>query len=107
MLEDIAYASPERNRAFGSEGHNNTVKAIEEELKALGDYYDITLQQFEALYSEGNASFSANGVDQQGSLLTFSPTGQVDAPLAAVANLGCNAVRQIDNLRRTCIARLI
>lgn len=88
-LEDIAYATPGRNRVMGSEGHNNTVAYLVESLEALGDYYTVTTQPFMALYAEGDATLFVDGMDQGGVYFEYSPGGNVTAPFVAVANLGC------------------
>jgi carboxypeptidase Q len=91
-LEDFAYATPGRNRVFGSPGHNATVNWLFDELSALNDYYTVTLQPFEALFSDGNASLIVNGVDQGANILTYTPSGTlVNTPVIAVSNFGCNS----------------
>ena len=91
-LEGFAYATPERNRVFGSPGHNATVNWLYEELSSLDDYYTVSLQPFEALFSDGNESFTVNGIDQNATLLTYTPSGVAqNASIIAIPNLGCNA----------------
>ncbi|KAK3075991.1 hypothetical protein LTR53_000168 [Teratosphaeriaceae sp. CCFEE 6253] len=90
-LEDIAYATPGRNRVMGSAGHNGTVAYLVESLSALGDYYNVTVQPFIALYAEGEGTLAVDGVDQGAIYFEYSPGGNVTAPLVAVSNLGCNA----------------
>lgn len=91
-LEDFAYATSERNRVFGSPGHNATVNFLFDELSSLDDYYTVSLQPFEALFSDGDESFTVNGADQNATLFTYTPSGLlVDTPIVAVSNLGCEA----------------
>lgn len=91
-LEDFAYSTTERNRVFGSPGHNATVNWLYDELSSLNGYYSVSLQPFVALFSEGDASFTVNGADQSANLLTYTPSGVVpDTSLIAIPNLGCNA----------------
>ncbi|KAK7550239.1 hypothetical protein IWX49DRAFT_235966 [Phyllosticta citricarpa] len=92
-LQDIAYATPGRNRVFGSQGHNDTVAYIVELLTTppFNDYYDVTTQSFQAEYSAGNASLLVDGTDRGVSLMTYSPSGSVSAPLVQVRNPGCSA----------------
>ena len=90
-LQDIAYETEGRNRVFGSPGHENTVKYITNHLEELGDYYDISLQPFDALYSAGEASLAIGDEDQGASLFTFSASGTVEAPFVVVNEVGCNA----------------
>lgn len=91
-LEGFAYATKERNRVFGSPGHNATVNYLYGQIAALSDYYTVELQPFVELYSAGSASLAANGGEQEASLLTYSPSGEFSEPLIAVANFGCEAV---------------
>ena len=91
-LQDIAYATEGRNRVFGSPGHENTVKYLQETLEALDGYYDIQLQPFNALYATGNASLFINEEDQSAFLFSFSPSGSVEAPFVVVNDVGCNSV---------------
>jgi carboxypeptidase Q len=92
ILEDFAYDTPERNRVFGSPGHNATVNWLYDELSSLDDYYDVTLQPFEALFSAGNASFVVNSVEQNATLFSYTPSGSaLNTSIVAVSNLGCNS----------------
>ena len=78
-------------RAFGSLGHNATLSYI----KGLLDrtkFYDTVYQTFPYLYSDGNATFSANGTSYSASWFTYGPAGDVTAPLVIVNDLGCEAV---------------
>ena len=90
-LEDIAYATPGRNRVMGSPGHNNTVAYLVESLEAFGDYYNVGVQPFIGLYAEGESTLTVDGESQGGDYFTYSPGGNVTAPIIAVLNLGCNA----------------
>lgn len=78
-------------RVFGSVGHNATVNYIKSTLDKTG-FYHTQLQTFPLLYSDGNATFSAGGVDYKADWFTYGPSGDVDAPLVAVNSLGCNQV---------------
>ncbi|KAI0458875.1 aminopeptidase Y [Xylaria acuta] len=91
-LEDIAYATPTRNRVHGSEGHKNTVKYFKDTLEALGDYYKIELQEYTTEVTLASSeAFSIDGVDFTTSSFEFGNNGTwTDVPLANVANLGCN-----------------
>ncbi|KAL8880194.1 MAG: hypothetical protein Q9192_008069 [Flavoplaca navasiana] len=91
ILEGFAYATPERNRVFGSPGHNATVNYLYDQIAALSDYYTVELQPFVELYTAGNASLKVAGVDQGAALFTYSPSGQFVQPLITVANNGCVA----------------
>ena len=91
-LQDIAYATEGRNRVFGSPGHENTVKYLQESLEALEGYYDIQLQPFSALYASGNASLSIDDEDQNAFLFSFSPSASIKAPFVVVNDVGCNSV---------------
>jgi carboxypeptidase Q len=99
-LEDFAYSTPDRNRVFGSPGHNATVNWLQDELSSLDDYYDVSLQPFEALFSGGNASFSVNGIDQNATLLTYTPSGAAfNTTILPIPNLGCNATDYPSNTK--------
>ncbi|KAI8948730.1 aminopeptidase Y [Xylaria longipes] len=91
-LEDIAYATPARNRVHGSEGHTNTVKYVKDTLEALGDYYTIELQEYATEVTLASSqAFSADGVDFATESFEFGNNGTwTDVPLANVANLGCD-----------------
>lgn len=91
-LQDIAYASPDRNRVFGSEGHNATTNYLYDTIAALGEYYTVEFQYFVETYSGGNVTLTtADGQNVDASLFTYSPNGRVIQPLVAVSNLGCSA----------------
>lgn len=78
---------------MGGAAHNDTVNYIYNTLTALGDYYDVQKQEWSSLIqTEGNATFSANDVPLQADVLSYSPSGDVTAPLVLVNNLGCDAV---------------
>lgn len=91
-LEAFAYATQERNRVFGSPGHNATVNYLYDQIAALNDYYTVEFQPFVELYSAGSASVAANGADQGAGLFTYSPSGEFSETLVPVANFGCEAV---------------
>ncbi|GAP85132.1 putative aminopeptidase y [Rosellinia necatrix] len=90
-LEDIAYATPARNRVHGSDGHKGTVKYFKDTLEALGDYYKVELQEFTTEVTLASATaFSVDGVDFTTSSFEFGNNGTwTDLPLVNVANLGC------------------
>ncbi|KAI9680665.1 MAG: Leucyl aminopeptidase yscIV [Caeruleum heppii] len=90
-LEGFAYATPERNRAFGGTGHNATVNWIYNRIAELSDYYTVEFQPFVEQYSDGSAKFVAGGKDQGAELFTYAPSGSVTQDIVPVANLGCNA----------------
>lgn len=77
-----------------SEGHNNTIKYIVDQLEALGGYYDVVLEPFNTtLQLSGNGSLTVNGVLYETTVLDFSPSVSVpNATIVPVANLGCDAV---------------
>lgn len=89
-LQDFAYAYPERNRVFGGQAHNDTVNFLAQTLEQTG-YYDVEVQPFVELYSGGSSSLAINGVETNQTLLTYTPSGTVNATLVAVNNLGCEA----------------
>lgn len=89
QLQDFAYAYPERNRVFGGQAHNDTVNFLAQTLEQTG-YYDVVIQPFVELYSGGNSSLTINGAETNQSLLTYTPSGNLNASLVRVNNLGCN-----------------
>ncbi|KAI1336891.1 Zn-dependent exopeptidase [Xylariaceae sp. FL0016] len=92
-LEDIAYATPNRNRVHGSEGHLNSVAYFVRELEALGDYYAVEKQAFTTEVTMASSSaLSVNGEAVEAGPFSFSNNGTwSDAPLVPVADLGCGA----------------
>lgn len=90
QLQDFAYAYPERNRVFGGQAHNDTVNFLAQVLEQTG-YYDVEIQPFVELYSGGNSTLSINGQETNQTLFSYTPSGQVNASLVAVNNLGCDA----------------
>jgi hypothetical protein len=97
QLEDFAFASDERNRLIGSPGHNDTVHWLKDTLESLDGFYNVSLQNFLTVVQfNGTINTFAVGTSTPPaaliSLLEYSPTGNVTAPLAVVSNVGCNAV---------------
>ena len=90
-LEAAAYSTPQRNRVFSSQGHLNTLDFIEGYLDTVSDYYTYYRQPFEALYSQADGNFSVDGTAYNPIIFEYSPSGQITAPLVAVANVGCEA----------------
>lgn len=96
-LQDIAYATEGRNRVFGSEGHKDTVDYILEQLGDVAHYYDIQVQEFDALFSDGNASLrvvspsAPTGTEIETMMYSFSPPGNISAEVVVIPGLGCNA----------------
>ncbi|KKZ61809.1 aminopeptidase [[Emmonsia] crescens] len=89
-LEDIAYATPERNRVFGTKGHNDTVDYLVRELEKTG-YYDVSKQKQVHLWSKSTATMKVNGEDKEVSPMTYSPSGEAKTEIVLVNNLGCVA----------------
>ena len=78
-------------RVFGSLGHNATLNYIKGLLDKT-NFYDTVYQTFPYFYSDGSATFSANGTSYSTSWFTYGPAGNVTAPLVIVNDLGCEAV---------------
>ncbi|PFH47515.1 hypothetical protein AMATHDRAFT_67596 [Amanita thiersii Skay4041] len=76
------------SRAFGSQGHNETVDYIKSRLDATG-YYDTQLQTLQEFYSHGTASLSVDGQAYNATWPLYSPGGHVTGPLVTVNNFGC------------------
>lgn len=90
-LEAIAYSTPLRNRVMGSEGHNLTIDWITGYLDEMSDYYTYEVQPFIALFSNANGTLAINGEDVETEVFEYSPSGDVEAEIVAVDNLGCEA----------------
>lgn len=90
-LQSIAYSTPDRNRAIFTPGHVGTVSWIYDQMKALGDYYDVYYHTFALAQAYGNFS-TADGTSTNAIALTFSPLGSVTAEVSYVPNLGCAEV---------------
>lgn len=86
-LQDFADANG-GNRVFGSGGHNATVDWLVETLEATG-YYDVEKQPFTELYAEADGTFSAGGEVIETETFSYTPGGEVTAPIVLVNNLGC------------------
>ncbi|OAX81393.1 hypothetical protein ACJ72_04265 [Emergomyces africanus] len=89
-LQDLAYATPERNRVFGTKAHNDTVDYLIRELKKTR-YYDVTKQEQVHLWSMSNATLKVNGEDKEVSPMTYGPSGETNTDIVLVNNLGCVA----------------
>jgi Zn-dependent M28 family amino/carboxypeptidase len=94
QLQDFAYSYPARNRIMGGSAHNDTVNWIKKELESTS-YYDVTLQPFSnyAMLEGKINSFTIGGKAINSTLFEYSNStdGLLTAPLAIVANLGCEA----------------
>ncbi|KAF2432218.1 Zn-dependent exopeptidase [Tothia fuscella] len=93
-LEQLAYASPLKNRLMGTKGHNDTVTYLYNQLTspALGGYYNVTIQPWQGVVQvSGVGSFSTNNAIKNVTVAQFSPSGNVTSTIVAVSNLGCNA----------------
>jgi Iap family predicted aminopeptidase len=88
QLEAFSLLTPEKNRVFGSPGHNATVNYIYDTLVKTGKY-DVTLQPFVETYSQGTADLTVNGEDIDASYFTYIKTSKVEGSLVAVRGLGC------------------
>ncbi|XDG04363.1 hypothetical protein ABKA04_003978 [Annulohypoxylon sp. FPYF3050] len=102
-LEDIAYATSRRNRVHGTEGHLNSVQYFVDQLNSLGDYYDISLQEYTTEVTlEAHAELSVSGETLEAGGFSFGNNGTwTDTPLVTVANLGCVAEDHPDTLSGT------
>ncbi|KAF6743008.1 hypothetical protein DFP72DRAFT_1021496 [Ephemerocybe angulata] len=75
-------------RAFGSKGHEATIHYVKKLLERTG-YYDVEFQTFTWPYSESTSKLTVDGQDVWTSTFTYAPGGDVTAPIALVANDGC------------------
>ena len=94
-LQDIAYDTPKRNRFLGTQGHNDTVKWIYNQLTSpsLDGYYNVTLQPWIGrVQLNGTGSLKLNGVNTDIVLPDYSPTGNASGVVVVVKGLGCDPV---------------
>ncbi|KAF2181525.1 leupeptin-inactivating enzyme 1 precursor [Zopfia rhizophila CBS 207.26] len=90
ILQDFAYSSPGKNRLIGSQGHQDTIDYIHDQMTAFPDYYTIELQPLDlALGVEAN--LTANNRTVEVYAVTLAPGGHVSGPLVSIPNLGCEA----------------
>jgi hypothetical protein len=94
ILEDIAYASPEKNRVIGSEGHQATVDYIHGQIAKFPKYYTVELQPVPLVVGV-SANLTANNKTIEVYPTTLAPGGNVTGPLVAIPNLGCDEVSLI------------
>lgn len=97
-LEAIAYSTHDQNRVFGSLGYNLSALYIHKHLTPLSDYYDIMWQPFTALFTRYSTTLSVTGTDRDAGPMTFSPSGNVQAPIILVSNNGCDVTDFPDNV---------
>ncbi|PVH79074.1 putative leucine aminopeptidase 2 [Cadophora sp. DSE1049] len=89
-LQEIAYASPGRNRLIGTAGHEGTVAWITSILDQYPDYYTYYLQPL-ALSVGAGANLTLGGVVVPDTFaVDLAPSGTVSAPVVSVANLACD-----------------
>lgn len=78
---------------IGSNGYNDTVKYLVQELEALDGYYKVETQKFTSpIQTSGSGSLAIDSVAEESALFEFSPSGNVSAALAVVNNFGCDPV---------------
>ncbi|BDD57598.1 Leucyl aminopeptidase yscIV [Monascus purpureus] len=90
QLENFAYQWPDRNRVFGSPAHDATVNYLIKELEETG-YYDVYKQPQVHLWTKGDQNLTVDGKAIEAQAMTYSPSGNFEAELSLVANLGCDA----------------
>jgi hypothetical protein len=79
---------------MGSRGHNDTVKYLVKELKALDGYYKVETQRFSALVQvNGTGALTIAGETTEFGMMEYTPSGNITAKLVVVNNLGCDPVR--------------
>jgi hypothetical protein len=94
-LQDIAYATPGRNRLIGTKGHNDTINWIHDTIAQFPDYYTLKLQPFNILMGK-SALLTIDAVSLEAFAVILAPAGTAKAPLVHVPNLGCAAVSSIE-----------
>ncbi|KAH7364791.1 putative leucine aminopeptidase 2 [Rhexocercosporidium sp. MPI-PUGE-AT-0058] len=88
-LQEIAYATPGRNRLIGTAGHEGTVAWITSVLDQYPDYYTYYLQPLSLSVGAG-ANLTIGGVVTEAFAVDLAPAGTVSAPVVSVANLACD-----------------
>jgi hypothetical protein len=79
------------NRAFGSKGHEATIRYVKKLLDRTG-YYDVEFQAFTYPYSESTSQLTVDGQAVFTQAFTYAPGGDAVAPVGLVSNDGCLAV---------------
>lgn len=100
-LQKFAEVTSNITRVAGSRGHNLTVDYIYDTLVKTG-YYDVELQPFPYVFSEGNVTLSAAGTSYESLYFQYAPGGTVEAPLVSVSNFGCEAVSTLFHISTDC-----
>ena len=100
-LNDLSEASPDKNRVFGSEGHEATVNWIYEELKATR-YYNVKKEKQVHLWSKSEATLSVDDKEVKAASMTYGPSGNATEDIVHVKNLGCTAVSGNDIYLSLC-----
>lgn len=90
-LQAIADATPKKNRAISTLGHNNTVAWLVEYLEGMSDYYKYEKQGFVQKAISKN-ELTINDVPLEAFGMLDAPAGDVSGPLYNVPNLACNEV---------------
>ncbi|KAF2727132.1 Zn-dependent exopeptidase [Polyplosphaeria fusca] len=90
IFQSFAYRSEGKNRLVASQGHQDTVNYIHDQIAAFPDYYTVEKQPWELLVGAG-ANVTANNRTIEGFATTLAPAGDVSGPLVAIPNLACNA----------------
>ncbi|KAH8599269.1 putative leucine aminopeptidase 2 [Bisporella sp. PMI_857] len=93
-LQDFAFATEERNRLIGGQGHNDTINWVADTLRATG-YYDVTLQPF-LTPSPKASTVTINGKVYKSWAMEESPEGDITGSIVAVPNNGCAVADYLD-----------
>ena len=90
---------PDGNRAFGGVGHKLTVDYLYNAFSKgdMAKYYTVQKQEFVHEYAYGTSKVVIEGDTHESSYFTYSPsTGDdLNLPLGAAANVGCEAVSRL------------
>ncbi|KAF2705406.1 Zn-dependent exopeptidase [Pleomassaria siparia CBS 279.74] len=90
ILQDIAYSSPDKNRVIGSQGHEDTVAYIHDQIAKFPEYYTVELQPVPIRIGV-SANLTASNQSIEVYPVSLAPSGHVTGPLVAIPNLGCDA----------------
>ncbi|KAF2786898.1 leupeptin-inactivating enzyme 1 precursor [Melanomma pulvis-pyrius CBS 109.77] len=88
ILQDFAYSSPDKNRVIGSQGHQDTIDYLHDQIAKFPKYYTVELQPVPLVVGV-SANLTANNKTIEVYAVTLAPGGHVTGPLVAIPNLGC------------------
>lgn len=90
-LEDIAFATPDRNRVMGSPGHQGTIDYLLAQFEPLLEHFDVTVQEFPVIFWRGTGALKVGDLDTgELSPFRYSPTATITGQLVHIEGGGCD-----------------